>query len=146
MNDDTSLVTVASFREPWEAHIARGRLEAEDVPAFVTHEHHVTLDWPLSQALGGVKLQVPAHRREEALRILDEIRDGSFDGLLEGYEPIFDSRPCQRCGSDEFRPVFSPSNWVSLLFIWLGLGIIFPAQRRWNRCRRCGFIWNRYLS
>ena len=51
-------VTIASFTSPLEAHMARGRLEAEGIPAFIAHENHIWAEWFLSNALGGVKVQV----------------------------------------------------------------------------------------
>src|SRR5215471_4944565 len=63
------LVTVDSFREPWEAHLFKMRLEAEDIPAFVRLEYHIWMFWPYSTALGGARVQVPVHLQETACEI-----------------------------------------------------------------------------
>ena len=63
------LITVATFTDPLEAHIVRGRLEAEHIECFVMHEHHIWANWFLSTALGGVKLQV---RPEDVRRVATE--------------------------------------------------------------------------
>ena len=60
------LTTVASFREPWEAHMFRSRLAAEGVPAVLIHEYHIGNAWHYSTALGSVRVQVPAERKEDA--------------------------------------------------------------------------------
>ena len=64
-------VKVASFSQPFEAHLARTRLEAEGIACVVSDEYLVRVDWLLSNAIGGVKLMVPAGeaaRAREALR------------------------------------------------------------------------------
>ena len=67
------LVTVARTEMAPEAHILRGRLEAEGIPAFVQHEHHVTLDWFISNALGGVRLQMPVEHAQAAIDVLKAV-------------------------------------------------------------------------
>lgn len=43
--DPYRLVTVASFSHPLQAWIARNRLAANGIPAFVQDEHVVTMYW-----------------------------------------------------------------------------------------------------
>ena len=139
------LVQVGTYRDPWEARIAWGRLQAETIPAYVIHENHIWMCWPISQALGGVKLLVPLRKRDEATTILDAMARGEYDGLLDDYEPVFDSRPCPRCQSQRRKPVFSPLDWFMLMILWLILGIIYPARRHWLFCRDCSYISDREL-
>lgn len=54
------LVTLARFLDPWEAYVVRALLEAEGLPATVAHAHHAIANWPMSLALGGTAVQVPA--------------------------------------------------------------------------------------
>ena len=44
-------VTVASFSQPFEAHLAKTRLEAEEIPCVVSDEYLVRVDWLLSNAV-----------------------------------------------------------------------------------------------
>ncbi|GAM75767.1 hypothetical protein JCM19241_3679 [Vibrio ishigakensis] len=37
------LVVVARFSFPYEAHIAKGLLESEEIPAFVADEHTINM-------------------------------------------------------------------------------------------------------
>ncbi len=64
------LKTAATFTNPIEAHIVRGRLECEDIAAFVAHEHHIWAKWSLSHALGGVKVQVARSNLQKALVVI----------------------------------------------------------------------------
>lgn len=69
---EEKLVTVAVFRVPYEAGMAKGKLEAYDIPAFVADEFTIGANPFYSNALGGIKLQVPASYAEEAHQILSE--------------------------------------------------------------------------
>ena len=64
------LTTIASFREAHSAHIVRAKLEAAGIPVFVTDEHLVGVQWFYSDAIGGVKLQVPDGYAEQARELV----------------------------------------------------------------------------
>jgi hypothetical protein len=64
------LVTVAVFGAPYEAGMAKSELEACGVPAFVADEFTIGANPLYSNALGGIKVQVPASYAEEAREIL----------------------------------------------------------------------------
>jgi hypothetical protein len=70
-------VTVARFMVPTQAHIVRGRLEAEGIPALIADGNFVQNNELLSTAVGGVRLQVPATLVGQANEILAAIRTGS---------------------------------------------------------------------
>jgi hypothetical protein len=65
-------VTVETFSSPWEAQLARACLEAEGIDAIIADEHFFRLYGALSNALGGVRLQV---RPEQADRAAELLRD-----------------------------------------------------------------------
>jgi hypothetical protein len=65
-------ITVATFWNPAEAHVVRSRLEAEGIRAYLADEMTVTMDWLLSNAIGGIKLQVAEKDAARALRVLAE--------------------------------------------------------------------------
>jgi len=67
------LVTVAVYDLPPLAHIARETLEAEGVRAIVTDDQMVGMDWLLSTAIGGVKVQVWEEDAERAVRVLESV-------------------------------------------------------------------------
>ena len=64
------MITIARYWLPMEAHIDRARLEAAGINAFVADEHTINMNWLHSNAMGGVRLMVPADRIEEAKEIL----------------------------------------------------------------------------
>ena len=61
---------VASFSKPEQAHLLRAHLEGNGVAAFVRDDHTVTADWALSNAIGGVKVEVAEEDYDEALSVL----------------------------------------------------------------------------
>ena len=64
------LVTVSTFDMPTEAHLAKGLLEANGLTAFLADELTVGVAWHLSNAVGGIKLQVAESDVERAAGIL----------------------------------------------------------------------------
>ena len=135
------LVTVGSFTGPIEAHLAKGRLEAEGIPAFVAHEHHVWANWVYSNALGGIKIQVPAEAADQAEAILREHTGGEYESALgEEFADIKDNS-CPYCGSNDFKSQI-PIAPLLLVILTLGLlSIIFPLRRENHTCLKCGSKW-----
>jgi hypothetical protein len=70
MSDD--LVTVASFGTTFEANLAKGELEANEIDAVLKDDNMVNVNPLLTNFLGGVKLQVAASDEEEARSILKQ--------------------------------------------------------------------------
>jgi hypothetical protein len=106
-------VTISRFLDPVEAQIVAGRLEASGIPVHLLGIHHVSANSMLAVALGGVRLQVPATRLEEARRLLSE------DVGLER-----DSVICPQCGhADSVRRPLA------------------GASER-QRCNNCGHVWS----
>src|SRR5690349_7452846 len=67
----TSLVTVATFAEAWEAHLAAGKLEADGIPTSIADENIVAAGGGLYTNLtGGIKLQVFATDVDRAMAAL----------------------------------------------------------------------------
>src|SRR5512133_175825 len=64
------MVTVAIFVSPFEAGMARSELESFGIPVFVADEFTIGANHFYSNALGGVKVNVPASYAEEARQIL----------------------------------------------------------------------------
>ena len=90
--------TIARFSTMLDAHIARSKLEWVGIPAFVADEHLVTAQWFYSNAIGGVRVQVPDLFTEEALAVLDE--DWS-ENLAQEYN--LEKRLCSKCGAGEME-------------------------------------------
>jgi hypothetical protein len=66
------MVTVANCNLAAQAHAMRMRLEAAGIPVFLADELTIAMDWLLSNAIGGVKVQVAERHAPRAAEILDE--------------------------------------------------------------------------
>ncbi|AFT69142.1 hypothetical protein B5T_00858 [Alloalcanivorax dieselolei B5] len=129
------MITVAAYTDPLQAHLARGRLQAEGIQAEVVHEHHVWANWALSNALGGVKLQVAEADAERARTVLGELAEGAF----ELDEPEADRPRCPRCGGltgSELK-----MRWRVAMVGFFLFSLPLPFRRREYQCIDCGQRW-----
>lgn len=92
-----SWVTVRQYSLPYEAHLDRARLESEGITAVIADEHTISMQWMLSDALGGVRLRVQPEDLAEAESILAEDRSDLVD------EPDPGQVPPQTQGSSSLR-------------------------------------------
>lgn len=121
------LVTIGSYSTGYEASLVRAELEAFDIDASLADADTIGVNWLWSNALGGVKVQVPESEVEEARRVLATQSDDAPEGIA-----------CPHCGSADTH--YFLDKRASFL-TWLVLGIpIFPALSRCT-CGGCGFKW-----
>lgn len=69
------LITVATYRDPPMAELARSRLEAAGIECRLDDSETIKIDWLLSNVLGGVKVKVAEDRADEARLLLGELAD-----------------------------------------------------------------------
>lgn len=134
--EDHRLVTVARYRDPESAHLARLRLEPHDIPVFIADHNIVGTDWLYSNAIGSVKVQVPASMAEQAVRILESPPERSVSDDAPAPEPDPDAPHCPACGSDQLYRV---RGWRRLFFgSILILGFPLPFSSTLFECDACG--------
>jgi DNA-directed RNA polymerase subunit RPC12/RpoP len=131
------IVTVARYETPWEAHVARGLLESEGVPATIADEHLVGANFALSYAVGGVKLKVSTDDLVRARAVLADLQRGVYeDALAEELGEAVDA--CPQCGSRRFEDVRAWSDIALVVLLCGFFEALFPARRAARRCRDCG--------
>lgn len=124
------LITVGWYLNPVDAHIARGCLDSAGIPTFLHSVNHSHLDWSLTLALGGIRLQVPSAAVEESRELLQSMQ------VLEKDE----GEVCPVCGSKNlFR---SELSWRLALFVVHFLHIPLPFRRYEMACRDCSARWH----
>ena len=136
--DDPDLVTVGQYRDLAEAFVARAALEGAAIECFLRDENTVRTDWLLSNAVGGMRLQVSAKDKGVAEDLLSGPIPGQFelDSGEEFVQPV-----CPKCGSidvvanDPDRKVMA----VSML-IKLPIPHSRPSKEEW-KCMDCGCVW-----
>lgn len=136
------LTTVAIFRDPWQAHLFRTRLEAEGLPAFVQFAHHVGVNWLICYALGGVRVQVAQDDVDNVHRIVRRIDAGEFRAeLLELFGDL-DDRNCPNCGSSHFRARQGVLRTALSLVVIAVTRFPLPPDTSKRRCLDCGTAWD----
>lgn len=129
--------TIARFNYSAEAQIIKGRLEAEGITVYLADQHTIDTDPLISNAIGGVKLQVEASQVFEAKQILESISKYSLDN---NGKPIV----CPNCKSEKVE-LFSTINSIKSLLAFI-LGFMFgtlPFHARYQyKCETCKTEFN----
>ncbi|MEJ2361760.1 MAG: DUF2007 domain-containing protein [Gammaproteobacteria bacterium] len=130
--NEADLITIASYSFPHEAHVARANLDAAGIPAFIADEHTINMQWLYSNALGGVRLQVPAQYVDKAREVLSQ----DYSHLLvEQFGEDIETR-CSRCGSKNLQPYTRGRKPAFVVFLLLGFPLFF--YQHGLRCKDCG--------
>jgi hypothetical protein len=88
--------TIATFSDGIPAHLAQGRLDEEGIFSYLADEQTVGLAWHLTNAIGGIKLQVADEDAEKARVILAE--HGAEPSAEETKDP---TTPNDATGSED---------------------------------------------
>lgn len=129
------LVTIAQYRDLPEAWLAKSKLEAAGITCYLDNEYTVGINWLYSNALGGVKLNVPEEYVEEAKAIIEESTETIVPEESDGLLP---DSACPACGATEIE-----TNNYTRKFAALTLLLSLPLFLFWkrSRCKRCGHQW-----
>ena len=117
--------TIAAFEYPADVQIVKGRLESEGILVFLKDENTLNSDPIISNAIGGVKLQVYTKDKEKALEIYNEIRAYAVD--THG-EPVV----CPNCKAEKSETYYERKGIFNKLFPFF--------EKRKYKCLNCGII------
>ncbi len=118
---------LASFEYVADVQIIKGKLESEGIPVFLRDENTLNSDPIISNAIGGVKLQVYSRDKERALEIYNEVRAYAADE--NGY-PIV----CPNCKKAKSEVYYNRKGIFYKLFPFFEI--------RKYKCLNCGIITN----
>ncbi len=123
---------------PWDAEVSRALLESEGVRAFLCSDHHVYVQWPMSLALGGVRVMVPAEclslaREVFALRDQGVLQDALSHELHDGESSV----PCWSCGGAQFQMKLDKVSALLAVLSLIFWSAPFPPGKV-QKCRYCG--------
>jgi hypothetical protein len=97
---EDQLVTVETYQFLPQAQAAKLQLEGNGITVFLADAETVNMDWLLGNAIGNIKLQVPAEQAEHALTILDDMREKARERREAEEEEDDDERVrCLACGA-----------------------------------------------
>ena len=125
-----NLVDIASFYYPLAAHMAKANLEAAHIPAFLTDEHTINMQWLYSDALGGVSVLVPFGHEEEAKKIIEEDFTENSKAEVETEETL-----CPHSGSRAVNAYTIGKKAAFLVFLLLGFPLSF--YKHGINCNNC---------
>lgn len=117
--------TVTSSTYPADIQILKGKLESEGIPVFLRDENTINTDPLISDAIGGVKLQVYATDKERAITFYKQLKSYVAD---ERGELI----PCRICGKKQLEVIYLRKNLFYKLFPFL--------EPKKYRCDHCNFL------
>lgn len=132
MSND-SLKTITNYIDAIQAHIVKGKLNSEGIHASIAHEHHIWENWMISNAIGGVKIQVPESQVENAKKILADIDTGKFE--IEDKSRL----ECPVCKSNNI--VENKNSWRFAFIGLFALHIPIPYHRNKVKCNNCDYKW-----
>jgi len=125
MND--KFYVLASFEYAADVQIIKGKLESEGIPVFLRDENTLNSDPLISNAIGGVKLQVYSRDKDRALEIYNEVRAYALD---ENDKPI----KCPNCKAEKSEAYYNRKGLFYKLFPFF--------EKRKYKCLNCGIITN----
>jgi len=114
------MITVATFDNQADAHIAKGRLEAEGLSPTLGDNHLVQTDWLYSAALGGIKLQVPEAEAERARSLLAQDLSRELEELHGSEQWAAEAEP------PAAQPTPITDRWAGLAHLAALAGAVFP--------------------
>jgi len=117
-----------------DAHIMRINLEGHDIPAVVLDDFTASAMPHMTNAIGGVRVQVSDENFLKAQEVLRVERPLSSD-LREGFV-------CPNCGSNDIAQALHEkrSYFVSFLILFLVM-LDFPLIKRRYQCNQCKHLW-----
>jgi len=117
--------TLAAFEYVADVQILKGRLMSDGIPVFLRDENTLNSDPLISNAIGGVKLQVYYTDKDRATEIYNEIRSYAMDdhGNL---------RSCPNCKAQRMEIYFNRRGLFYKLFPFF--------EKRKYKCLNCEFI------
>lgn len=118
---------LASFEYAADVQIVKGKLESEGIPVFLRDENTLNSDPLISNAIGGVKLQVYSNDKERALAIYNEVRAYALD---DNDNPVV----CPNCKATKSEVYYNRKGVFYKLFPFF--------EKRKYKCLNCGIITN----
>ncbi len=138
------LTTIAAFTcgpDPAsQAELAKIKLNANGVKCFLAGKNFVGMYWLVSNAEGGIKLQVKDSDAAKALEILatnEKIDTGKIEDKDWTPEPINPQCPKCHCEDIEYERFSKKMFFLSILLFRFPI----PFSKKSYKCQNCGYTW-----
>ncbi len=123
-------VTLTTYTYATEAYILVAKLEAEGIKVFLKNEHLVSTQNFLSNAVGGIDVQVGEHDLERAKVVLEKVQQEKKDSeivpenLSKDFEKVLTY--CPECESSD---------------VYKRKGSFLSFGVKEHLCADCGYKW-----
>ena len=142
--EQRTLITIRRFRDLPESFVARSVLESAGIACYLQNATMIQMQWGVSNALGGIQLQVAEEDLAAAEEILSQPIPESFP-VDSG--PDFSQPVCPQCGSldvienDSDRKIAAASLMVGGIPMLIGVPAIAMQRKDLWKCNNCGCKW-----
>lgn len=116
---------LASFEYVADVQILKGKLESEGIQVFLRDENTLNSDPLISNAIGGVKLQVYSKDKDRAVEIYNDVRAYALD---KDNNPVI----CPNCKAAKSEVYYNGKGIFYKLFPFF--------EKRKYKCLNCGII------
>lgn len=133
---DGDYITVACYREPSMAELAKSKLVAEGIECELVDEQTIAINWLWSDLLGGVKVRVPEGQAAEARMLLGD-DESRRDGAIEVESAVWSAQkqaaadelycPLDIGPGRELRPPKNLGRWL-ILFAMTAIAVWMARQ------------------
>ena len=139
-------VTIMTFTYPHESYLIKGALESAGINTFLQNELTIQVHNFLSNAMGGIQLQVPKEQVDKAREIL--ISNGYLDNLHKNNrldeinifsKDNYNILICPFCNSENIGK--KRRSTILIIISILLLGIPLPIFKRNFYCYKCENEW-----
>jgi hypothetical protein len=130
------LVTVGRYRDLTEADVAKSALESAVIHSELFDNNLARMNWAVTNALGGVRLQVEVKDQEAAEQILSE---GVPESIAFDDKQEFNQPRCSACGSLNIS-FEGQARKAALASLYL-LSLPLPTGPKTWVCGDCGARW-----
>jgi hypothetical protein len=131
------LVTLWRYRDLPEALVAKSKLDSAALWCFLADENMVYLNWFMSNAIGGVRLQVSDTDAADAMTLLGEEIPAVFSAEDVGEE--YWQPACPKCGSRDVG-YESFNKAIALTFLSVVRLPVWIPKNSW-KCEDCEQEW-----
>lgn len=134
----SELVYFKFYETALEANRDKQILAENDINSFIANEQLIQSDWLLSQAVGGIQLQVFEENLEKAQQVLQDYKDNEQYSLEVEHtiaDPEFDF-VCPKCGSNHIYQDEKLGGTFGISMLVLGLPVKIPSNL--YHCYYCG--------
>lgn len=125
-----TLVQFKYYTNSLEANRDKQILKNNGLESFIANEQTIQSDWLLSQALGGIQLQVFDDEKEKAIEIINNFLKNEHTSLEVEHtilNPEFDFT-CPKCGSNHLYRDENPGGLFGVSLLVLGFPLKAPSH------------------